>query len=80
MSDATIKEFEVARLSIKRGEVLFVKLASVPNRDVVDRVHSVFQNAFKKAGGKVPPIIVVGPDVTIEVASKDRVPPALAAE
>jgi hypothetical protein len=72
MTELTINEVDVAKLNVQPGQVLMVKCKHSLRMEQAIAIRRLFMEAFEKAGGDIPYVLVVDRTVDLEVITREQ--------
>lgn len=70
-SELRVNQVDVAKLNIRPGDVLMVKVDRPITQDTAERIRRGFQEAFEKSGGNLPEILVIDGGIEVQVVRKE---------
>lgn len=70
MTELTVNQVDVAKLTVSDDEIVMITVASVLTKEAAFRIKAAFKKAFEDTGGNVPPILVIGDQLKVEVVRR----------
>jgi hypothetical protein len=72
MTELTVNQVDVAKLSVGPGETLMVQYDGTLTHEMTLRVRDAFRRAFEACGGIVPPILMVDKNFQVSVVKTEE--------